>query len=251
MSGNPEAFQTPNKTGYSAFLSAGDASKGIALAGDGCAKRSRPAAMTAGRGSMSKKVLNVGGNSKAIAIPKYFEGWSHDLLDVDPRGKPDLLCDARMLATLAPNLYDAVYCSHNLEHYFAHEVPKVLRGFHHVLKPDGFAEIRVPDIAQLMRTVAEKDLDLLDVIYQSPAGPVRVRDVLYGFGPEIERSGQDFYAHKTGFSPKSLALAVRESAFAHQVVLRGNLEIRCYAFKQRPDLAQLEALGLHSLARQR
>jgi SAM-dependent methyltransferase len=110
---------------------------------------------------MSKKVLNVGGNSKAISIPKHFEGWTHDLLDIDPRGKPDIVCDARKLTTLAPDLYDAVYCSHNLEHYFAHDVPKVLRGFHHVLKPDGFAEIRVPDIALLMRTVVEKDLDLL------------------------------------------------------------------------------------------
>jgi len=207
--------------------------------------------MTAGRSSMPKKVLNVGGNSKAIAIPKHFEGWTHDLLDIDPRGKPDILGDARQLTTLASNLYDAVYCSHNLEHYFAHEVPKVLRGFHHVLKPDGFAEIRVPDIAQLMRTVAAKDLDLLDVIYQSPAGPVRVRDVLYGFGPEIERSGQDFYAHKTGFSPKSLALVLRESGFANQVVLRGNLEIRGYAFKQKPDVQQLETLSLHSIARRR
>jgi SAM-dependent methyltransferase len=200
---------------------------------------------------MAKRVLNVGGNSKAIAIPKHFEGWRHDLLDIDPRGKPDILCDARKLTTLPPSRYDAVYCSHNLEHYFAHEVPHVLRGFHHVLKPDGFAEIRVPDIALLMRTVAEKDLDLLDVLYQSPAGPVRVRDVLYGFGPQIERSGQDFYAHKTGFSPKSLALALRESAFAHQVALRRNLEIHCYAFKQRPEKKQLEALGLHALARQR
>jgi hypothetical protein len=68
---------------------------------------------------------------------------------------------------------------------------------------------------------------------------------------EIERSGQDFHAHKTGFSPNSLALALRESAFAHQVVLRGNLEIRCYAFKQTPEVEQLEALGLHALARQR
>jgi len=33
--------------------------------------------------------------------------------------------------------------------------------------------------------------------------------------------------------------------------LRGNLEIRCYAFKQTPEIQQLEALGLHALARQR
>jgi SAM-dependent methyltransferase len=197
---------------------------------------------------MPKKVLNVGGNSKAIAIPKHFEGWTHDLLDIDPRGKPDILCDARKLTSLTPGAYDAVYCSHNLEHYFAHDVPKVLRGFHHVLKPHGFAEIRVPDIAALIRMVADKDLDLLDVIYQSPAGPVRVRDVLYGFAPQIERSGQDFYAHKTGFSPKSISLVLRESAFAHLVIRRGNLEIRAYAFKEKPGSEDLEALGLRAKA---
>jgi SAM-dependent methyltransferase len=197
---------------------------------------------------MPKKVLNVGGNSKAIAIPKHFEGWTHDLLDIDPRGKPDILCDARKLTSLAPGAYDAVYCSHNLEHYFAHDVPKVLRGFHHVLKPHGFAEIRVPDIAALIRMVADKDLDLLDVIYQSPAGPVRVRDVLYGFAPQIERSGQDFYAHKTGFSPKSISLVLRQSAFAHLFLRRGKLEIRAYAFKEKPASGDLEALGLRAKA---
>src|SRR5215510_1625876 len=92
--------------------------------------------VTMGPKPMAKKVLNVGGNNKAIAIPKHFEGWTHDLLDIDPRGKPDIVCDARKLTSLAPQTYDAVYSSHNLEHYFAHDVPKVLRGFHHVLKPN-------------------------------------------------------------------------------------------------------------------
>ena len=30
------------------------------------------------------KVLNVGGNSKRIQIPSCFDGWQHDLLDIDP-----------------------------------------------------------------------------------------------------------------------------------------------------------------------
>ena len=37
------------------------------------------------------KVLNVGGNSKAIALPPIFDGYEHLLLDIDPTGKPDLL----------------------------------------------------------------------------------------------------------------------------------------------------------------
>jgi hypothetical protein len=41
------------------------------------------------------KVLNVGGNTKLIPIPKHYDGWDHLLLDIDPTGKPDVLCDAR------------------------------------------------------------------------------------------------------------------------------------------------------------
>jgi hypothetical protein len=29
---------------------------------------------------------------------------------------PDIVCDARELTTLEEGLFDAVYCSHNLEH---------------------------------------------------------------------------------------------------------------------------------------
>ena len=56
------------------------------------------------------KVLNVGGNSKLIGIPAHFDGWTHHLLDISPAGSPDLVCDARQLHTLAPAVYDAVYC---------------------------------------------------------------------------------------------------------------------------------------------
>src|SRR5450631_3111153 len=86
-----------------------------------------------------KKVLNVGGNDKAISIPPCFDGWKHDLLDIDPTVKPDILCDARELWKMPPRQYDAIYCSHNLEHYFAHDVLNVLKGFRLMLKKEGFA----------------------------------------------------------------------------------------------------------------
>ena len=118
------------------------------------------------------KVLNVGGNSKAIALPPIFDGYEHLLLDIDPTGKPDLLCDARELTSTPAAQYDAVYCSHNLEHYFRHDVPRVLAGFIHVLKPQGFAFIRVPDIQEVMRIAVERRLEPDDVLYQSASGPI-------------------------------------------------------------------------------
>jgi SAM-dependent methyltransferase len=187
------------------------------------------------------RVLNVGGNDRNIPLPRHFAGWQHVLLDIDPRGKPDIVCDARELASLPGAQFEAVYCSHNLEHYHRHEVPRVLAGFLHVLKPGGFAHVRVPDMEELMRTVVEKNLDIDDVLYVSPAGPITVRDTIYGYGVEIERSGNDFYAHKTGFTRKSLVGMLNRCGFPHLFLGTGNFEIAAFAFRDSPSV-QAKAL---------
>ena len=181
-----------------------------------------------------RKVLNVGGASKEIPLPPQYQGWEHVLLDIDPRGNPDVVCDARDLGTTEPGVYDAVYCSHNLEHYFRHHARKVLQAFAHVIKPEGFVEIRVPDLESLIRTVAANGLDLTDVLYQSPAGPIMVLDVLYGYSVEIERSGQDFFAHKTGFTPRSLVRMLQEVGFVSLFLGSAPFEIRAWAFLAPP-----------------
>jgi SAM-dependent methyltransferase len=192
------------------------------------------------------RVLNVGGSNKAIPIPAYFSGWEHVLLDIDPKGKPDLVCDARRLTTLPPAQFDAVYCSHNLEHYYKHDGITVLQGFLHVLKPDGFAEIRVPDMDSLMRGVVERGMDIEDILYVSAAGPITARDVIYGWAEEIERSGVDFYAHKTGFTATSLKSVLVRAGFLtiFPFVAKEIFELRALAFKAEPSDSQRTLLEL-------
>ena len=145
--------------------------------------------------------------------------------------------DARELSKSEPDSYDAIYCSHNLEHYFAHDVPKVLGGFRHILKPDGFVEIRVPDLKALMNHLVKHDLELDDELYKTQAGhTITARDVFYGWGQEIERSGVDFYAHKTGFTQSTLRKALNAAGFSVIVFRPGRLfEIMALAFVQVPD----------------
>ncbi len=193
-----------------------------------------------------KSVLNVGGNSKAIALPAHFAEYEHLLLDIDPTGKPDIVCDARQLQTLQDGQFDAIYCSHNLEHYYQHDVAKVLQGFLHVLKPQGFVHLRVPDIMAVIRTMVEKNLDIDDVLYQSALGPIRASDVIYGYAAQIERSGVDFFAHKNGFSVQSLAKAIYQAGFTMLFIGTANLEITAYAFKDEPQVDILQTLGLIS-----
>jgi SAM-dependent methyltransferase len=193
-----------------------------------------------------RRVLNVGGGNKTIPIPPHYDGWEHVLLDVDSRGDPDIVCDARELDSLPAGQFDAVYCSHNLEHYYRHDGAKVLRGFLHVLKPHGFAEVRVPDLECVMRRVVKDNMGIADVLYQSGAGPISVQDVIYGLGTEIEQSGSDFYAHKTGFTPKSLGQTLTAAGFGgvFLFVAPEIFETRALAFKQPPTEEQQQLLHL-------
>lgn len=194
-----------------------------------------------------KKVLNVGGNNKSIALPEQYAGWEHILLDIDPTGHPDIVCDARDMTQLPALEYDSICCLHNLEHYYRHDVKKVLAGFLHVLKDDGFALICVPDMALVMRTVAEKQLDIDDVLYMSSMGAIKVHDVIYGLGSQIEQSGCDFYAHKTGFTDKSLLAVLKDAGFSTIIMISNPnaLEIWAIAFKNQVTDYVLNLFGLN------
>ncbi len=111
-------------------------------------------------------VLNVGGHDKRIPTPPCYAGWEPIWLDIDPPVEPDILLDARGLEGYEHAAFNAVYCSHNLEHFFPHDVPKVLSGYRHVLKHDGFAELRVPDLGPLTQLVIKGKLALDVMIYQ-------------------------------------------------------------------------------------
>lgn len=195
-----------------------------------------------------KKFLNVGGGQRDTILPDIYNEWEHVLLDIDASVKPDLVCDARNLDSLKASQFDAIYCSHNLEHYLRHDALKVLKGFLHVLKNDGFAHIRVPDIQQVMQHVVKNNLDISDVLYQSSLGPIKVRDVIYGYEKEIEETGQDYYAHKTGFSPKSLKIFMHEAGFTHVGIVVNNqaFEITAIAFKQEPSEYARKLFGIRS-----
>jgi len=196
-----------------------------------------------------KKVLNVGGGTKVVTLPPIYEGWQQLWLDIDPRWQPDIVADARQLEQQPPAVYDSVFCMHNLEHYYRHDAVKVLRGFLHVLKDDGFAYVIVPDMAELMRRVVHNNLDIDDFLYEAPIGRVHVHDVIYGFGAQIERSDSDFFAHKTGFTQKSLSAILYHCGFTHVYSGIGPLEILAYAFKNTPTEDAMNLLQLTPASR--
>jgi hypothetical protein len=118
----------------------------------------------------------------------------------------------------------------------------VLSGFVHVLKPNGFAHITVPDIGRLFEAVKGKDIN--DTYYVCGGGKISFHDVLYGWGAQIE-SGNVFYAHKTGFTVKSLTNALTDAGFMKVMVASDGVgNLHSYAFKRRPNTELLRSLGI-------
>lgn len=187
------------------------------------------------------RLLNVGSAGSRDVPPVYF-GWEQDTLDIDPNVNPDIVCDARQMRTLPPAKYDGIYCSHTLEHFFKHEVPTVLSGFLHALKPSGFAQIAVPNMTALFAAVASRDID--ETWYVSPGGPISFHDVIYGWGRQVAQ-GNQFYCHKTGFTEQSLTKACTKAGFRTTMTAAdeaGNLH--AFAFKRKPSRGTLQRLGL-------
>lgn len=185
-------------------------------------------------------LLNVGSGG-GREVPAIFRSWKQHTLDIDPACKPDIVCDAKRLATLKTR-YDAIYCSHNIEHFYKHEVPVVLSGMLHVLKPDGFAYLTCPDFDALLEAIRGRDID--DTWYKVPSGSISFHDVLFGWGRQVA-AGNQYYCHRTAFTGKSLGRALKSAGFKRVMVASdeaGNLH--AYAFKAQPGSKQLKGLGL-------
>lgn len=155
-----------------------------------------------------KTVLHVGCGSGTL--PPYFQDdWKEIRLDIDPNVKPHILSSI-LAVPVADETYDAVYSAHNLEHLFRHEVPVALHEFWRVLRLGGLLMVEVPDLQSVAKHVAEGNLT--DPIYESPAGPIAPVDVLFGLSGLVA-AGNGFYAHKTGFTTKSLGDALITAGF--------------------------------------
>src|SRR5690349_18338026 len=109
-----------------------------------------PTGSMARRGLHARNVLHSGrGVYSAAKLHPIFRGrgWRETRLDVDSSVRPDIVCSVHdMTSHVLSGAYDAVWSSHHIEHLHAHEVPRAFKEFFRVLKADGFALFRCPDL---------------------------------------------------------------------------------------------------------
>ena len=193
--------------------------------------------------AVGKRILNAGsgsGSPPRLAPLLRSPGWEEVRLDIDQAVKPDVVGSITSLDALFPAAsFDAILCSHVLEHLFAHEVYPALLQFRKLLKPDGFALIMCPDLELVAKLLLEHGLG--GIAYTSTAGPIRTLDMIYGHSPSIEQ-GRYFMAHRTGFTTQRLGNLLLEAGFA-TINVRGDhhFELCALAFMEAADSERIQS----------
>jgi SAM-dependent methyltransferase len=183
-------------------------------------------------------LLNAGcGRASNLRLPRVFRNWRQIRVDIDPEAEPDLVANVSDLSAIPDRTVDAIWCAHCVEHLFAHEVPLALSEFRRVLRDDGFACIIVPDLQEISHWIASDRLH--ETIYESSAGPVTAHDMVWGYGPAIER-GATQMAHHCGFTPTLFLERLKEAGFAEIVLRRrkNSLELAGLALQTPSESAE-------------
>ena len=191
-----------------------------------------------------KSFLNVG--CGPIDSPKIRgfdnDDWKEIRLDIDEGVNPDIVGTLTNMKLVETASVDAVHSAYNIDHIYPHEVPIALAEFYRVLKEDGIVYIRCPDIQLISEAVINDQL--LEALYESPAGPISPIDIIYGNRQEIVE-GNEYMAKKCGFTYSVLNMAFWEAGFKTRYGGRNQdtYELSLIAFKQEKSEEEIKKIA--------
>lgn len=169
---------------------------------------------------MKSTLLHIGCSLGSIVdtTPGFQDGqWNEIRLDIDPAVQPDMIGSICDLSKIANNSIDAIYSSHNIEHIYHHQVPQALSEMYRVLHSSGFLILTCPDLQSICSLVVNDQLE--DPAYMSAVGPITPLDVLFGYSQDISK-GNEFMAHKTGFTKSTITKHVLAAHFEDVITFR-------------------------------
>jgi len=185
-----------------------------------------------------RRVLNAGSGRLHGGLDG--KDWTEVRFDIDPRGAPDLfgsLSDMRGL--IDDGIFDVLWSSHGIEPLHAHVVAPAFREFTRVLKADGFALVTCPDIGAIARFLTREGLEA--VACNSPTGPIRPLDMLYGHAPWMA-AGRACMTHNAGLTAERLGRVATEAGFAEMRVIEGStLDLWAALLMPRARLVEIAA----------
>ena len=191
-----------------------------------------------------KTFLHVGCGTLTKQDLKGFDSpeWQEVRFDIDPKVKPDIIGTLEDMSAVPDASVDAIYSSHNIEHVYAYQVPRVLQEFRRVLRADGFGIVTCPDLQSVAEHVVRDEL--LTPLYVSPMGPITPMDVMYGHTASIAH-GNEYMSHRCGFTFSALTDILTTTGFVDIVGGRRpeHWDLWVLFFKTSPSAMQQKILS--------
>lgn len=185
-----------------------------------------------------KTVLNLGaGKTSLISQTLFFQGWNEVRVDIAEL-QPHVVDDIRELRNIPSNFADAIWACHVVEHIHWHDQPRMFRNMMRVLKDDGIAVIRVPDLGSIADRIKD---GLNEELYRIGKRIFTPMDIIYGHRDYFDGTDAEKYAncHKVGFTEKSLSEMLRQFNINGFTQCR-NYEIMAVLYKNKvPNLDEL------------
>lgn len=183
-----------------------------------------------------KVMLNIGcGTSHISKTNPYFRDWKEVRADLY-RDDVDMKCDLVKMDHIGDGSFDCVWASHVVEHQYWHELPIVFENIMRVLKDDGFAIVKVPDIGAVADRIKDGLLDPIPQLYG--LAPI---DFLYGMRMRVEADplGE---IHKTCFTMDSMS-RILQSFNIKAFLSDYNYEITAVLYKEQVPESYLNYKG--------
>ena len=193
-----------------------------------------------------KTLLHVGCGPEDKSDNKGFnnDDWKEVRFDIDESVNPDIIGTLTDMNLVETSSVDAIYSAYNLDHIYAHEVPIALGEFYRVLKDDGIAFIRCPDIQSVCEAVVQDKL--IDIFYETEDGQkISPLDILLGNREELA-SGNEYMAKKVGFTYSALDASFSAAGFKTRYggrIPKVGGELGIVAFKQEKPEEEIKKIA--------
>tara|TARA_B110000003_G_C16427743_1_gene448829 strand:- start:123 stop:605 length:483 start_codon:yes stop_codon:yes gene_type:complete len=140
------------------------------------------------------------------------DDWTEIRFDIDESRNPDIVGTLTDMSLVQTESVDAIYSAYNIDHIYPHEVPTALSEFFRVLKDDGMAIIKCPDIQSVCEAVAK---------------------------------GNEFMAKKGGFIYSVLDRALHQAGFEVRYGgrVKNGRELSIVAFKQKKSEEEIKNIA--------
>jgi predicted SAM-dependent methyltransferase len=132
-----------------------------------------------------------------------------------------------LLLHYKPNAVDYILANDIIEHHFHWEAVRILKEFFEVLRPEGTAEIRVPDAEYIIRTWRFSMARKLNLLFGG-------QDIPQGKDVAMDESRQkfpQFFCHKYGWTRQTMEVELRTIGFRKVITRRAETNFVTYATK--------------------